>query len=222
MSQIEHRAMTLEEEARVRGETWAGAGSSSGWSSRRMAIAILLGASFIMGLLLFGLPAVVLLDLQEGSREARLALVVPGVVTMVVAGVWSVAYYLRGEWRAHKDLLEDLDYGRVEVVDGALREAWVVEDEQGTTWLLELDQCVLVLAPGVPQLSESGVFPGSHIHLVRCMHSGMVLDLALHGSPLAPSARFRGLALPSVPLSESARYTGSLEEVFEPGLRRVA
>ena len=185
-----------------------------------LAAAVLMGGNFLLGVLLFGVPATWVLDPEEGSRSAHLTLLVPAVCTSVLTGAWSIAYYLRGSWRVSPRLLDDLDYGRVEVVAGRVQEAWVVDDPDGTTWLLDLGELVVVVGPPATGGVSPRTFPGRRIELVRCKHSGLVLHWSTDGPPLAPSGRLKsgervlGIA--------SARYEATLPEVAHAGLGSAA
>lgn len=217
MSRIEHRDMGPDERAQVEHAAWAGL--DRGWSSKVVAAAMLLGGSFVAGVVLFGLPATALLRPEAGSREGHLTLLGPAVATMLFAGTWSVSYYLRGVWRAQPQILEDLDYGRVEVLHGTVRDAWVVDDEEGTTWLLDLGDEVLVLAPGVAAGATSRTFPGRGLELARCKHSGLVVGFSASGPALAPTRRLRGSEVALALGAESVRLDGALEEVCGTTLR---
>jgi len=220
MADLLHRDMTrserdaLEHEARVAREV------RGGWSSTTLAIAVLLTGSFVLGLLLFGLPAQVLVGGDEDPSTEQAVLLLPAIATMAIAGGWSVCTYLRGSWRVDPRLLEDLDYGRVEVIRGEVREAWVVADPSGSTWLLELEDLVLAIGPPASRDVSPRTLPGRRIVLVRCKHSGLVLRWETSGTPLAPSGRLRheegALGI------ESARFEGSLGEVVETRLRLAA
>lgn len=217
MELLQHRNMSPGERAALEHEA-RGARVRPGWSSTWIAIAVLLAGSFVAGLLLFGVPASAVFA-KEG-REQTIALLVPAVLTMVFGGGWSILYYLGGSWRVSPRLLEDLEYGRVEVLRGEVREAWVVDDPSGTTWLLELGDLVLLVGPPASRGISPRTLPGRRIELVRCKHSGLVLHWECEGPPLAPKGRMRSdereLGI------ESARYEASLSEVVDTRLRLAA
>ena len=220
MGFLEHRDMTDDERASLEREVRMSRGPRPGWSSTTVAVAILVAGSFVLGLLLFGLPATYLFQPEEGTRTAQAALFLPACATLVVGGSWSIAYYLRGSWRISPALLEDLDYGRVEVLRGRVDEAWVVDDPEGTTWLLDFGEEILLVGPPATRNVSPRTFPGRMVELVRCKHSGLVLHWETDGPPLAPSGRLR--ADDRAIGIESARYGGSLPEVAGGSLSLVA
>ena len=102
-------------------------------------------------------------------------------------------------------------------MEATASDAWVVDDSDGTTWLLDLGDEVLRLAPSAVPDSPRRTFPGRRLRLVRCKHSGLVLDLEVDGPALAPSGRMRPEEVALGADLESSRYEGVLEDV-----RRVA
>lgn len=216
MVEIEHRDMTRAEREALRQEARSSRGVRPGWSSSTLAVFMLLLGSFVVGLIFFGLPISRLAEPQDH----HVALLGPALVTVLFGGTWSTTYYLRGSWRVSPRLLEDLDYGRVEVLRGRVVEAWVVDDPRGTTWLLDLGDGVIAVGPPASDPISPRTLPGRHVELVRCKHSGLVLRLETSGAPLAPSARLRcrerELGI------ESARFDGALEDVAEGRLGLAA
>lgn len=209
MASLSHRDMTPEERARVERAVQEERGVEPGWSSLTVAAAILLSGSFVAGVVFFGLPVAMLVVDSAPSVVRDRALFLPGVATMLVGGSWSIVYYARGAWRVPRELREDLEYGRVEVLQGLARDAWVVDGVGGTTWVLDLSDEVLILAPSACPAASPRTFPGRRLRIVRCKHSGLVLDLAADGPALAPSGRLRGGVAGSL---ESRRCEGPLEE----------
>ena len=140
---------------------------------------------------------------------------------MLFGGSWSVVYYLQGSWRVRPELLEDLDYGRVEVVYATAREAWVVDAPHGLGWLLDLSDEVLYLGPGVASGAARRTFPGRRVTLVRGKHSGIVLELEAEGPPLASSGR---MCEPEWLESrrDSAVFSGAIIEGWAAEARRAA
>jgi hypothetical protein len=219
MGFLDHRDMTPVERSHVERAAHLERVSAPSWSSHTVAVLILLSGSFVAGLVLFGLPFSFLV-LSDATRQVRdLVLFVPGLVTMLLGGSWSVVYYLRGSWRVRRELLDDLEYGRVEIVTGVAREAWVIDGAQGGTWLLDLGEEVLLLASSAVPEATPRTFPGRRLRVVRCKHSGLVLELSHGGPALAPSGRLRqGTVVPPTEL-ESARYLGPLDEVCRAALQ---
>lgn len=219
MARLSHRDMTPEERGRVERaaseETVAGAG----WSSRSVAVMILLSGSFVAGLLFFGVPATLLLGPEPGTAARDAVLFGPGLVALLVGGSWSVSYYVRGSWRVRRELLDDLDYGRVEVLRATVLDAWVIDASAGPRWLLDLGQEVLLLAASAAPSVTARVFPGRRLEVVRCKHSGLVLALEADGPALAPTGRVRADEVTSL---ESARYEGALEDAWQRATRAAA
>lgn len=216
MVEIEHRDMTRAEREALQHEASVSCGVPAGWSSGTLAVLMLFLGSFVVGLIFFGIP---LSHLAE-PEDHQAALLAPAVFSLLLGGGWSTTYYLRGAWRVSPRLLEDLDYGRVEVLRGIVVEAWVVDDTRGTTWLLDIADGVIAVGPPASTHISPRTLPGRHVELVRCKHSGLVLRLETSGPPLAPSTRLRcrerELGI------ESARFEGGLEEVTEGRLGLAA
>lgn len=215
MARLTHRDMTDEERARVERAADVESAVAPGWSSHTVAVMILLLGSFVMGLLFFGLPATYLVGENAGHQVQDMVLFVPGLLTLLIGGSWSVLYYERGSWRVRRELRDDLDYGRVEVLQATVEDAWVIDGSGGTTWLLDVGEEVLLLAPSAAPAAPPRTFPGRRLHLVRCKHSGLVLGLDVAGPALTPTGCLRAGEVTSL---ESARFEGTLEDVC----RRVA
>jgi hypothetical protein len=209
MALLTHRDMTGQERDRVECAAHVESTVGPAWSSHTVAVMILLSGSFVVGLLLFGLPAAFLVGESAESHVRDAVLFVPGLLTLLLGGSWAVLYYERGEWRVRPELLDDLDYGRVEVLQATVGDAWALDGGGGTTWLLDVGEEVLLLAPSVVPAATPRTFPGRQLHLVRCKHSGLVLGLDLVGLPLTPTGCVRVEELTSM---ESARLEGGLEE----------
>ena len=213
MASLSHRDMTSEERARVERAAHQERVAEPGWSSHSVAVMILLSGSFVLGILLFGVPASFMVATEAPGRVRDAVLFVPGLVTMTVGGSWSVVFYLRGSWRVRRELIDDLEYGRVEILEGTAHDAWVVDGSSGTTWLLEVGDEVLLLAPSAVPKAPRRTFPGRRLRVVRCKHSGLVLHLEMDGPALAPTGRMQvGEVVLPMEL-ESARYDGPLDEV---------
>ena len=138
---------------------------------------------------------------------------------LLVGGTWSVSYYVRGSWRVRRELLDDLDYGRVEVLSATVIDAWVIDAACGPRWLLDLGDEVLLLAASVAPKATARTFPGRKLEVVRCKHSGLVLALEAGGPALAPTGRVRAVEVTPV---ESARYEGALEDVCQRAVLAAA
>ena len=160
MTSLRHRDMTPPERARVERAAHQERVTEPGWSSYTVAALILLSGSFVAGILLFGVPATFVFPggaKEEVTRDVMLF--VPGLITMAFGGTWSIVYYVRGTWRVRRELLDDLDYGRVEVLEGTAKDAWVIDGPAGTTWLLDLGEEVLLLAPSAIPGATPRTFP---------------------------------------------------------------
>ncbi len=210
MVRLSHRDMLPEE--RVRLEDYARRESlvGGGWSSHGAAVLILLLGSFLAGILFFGLPLTLLVGSRPGTHLHDLLLFLPGIVMLVGGGGWSVVYYLRGSWRVSRELLEDLDYDRVEVIEGRVDRALVIEAGSNTAWLLDMGEEVLLLRAEVVPNASPRTFPGREVRVVRCKHSGLVLKADTEGPALAPLGRVKAGGV--TPL-ESARFDGAIEDV---------
>lgn len=217
MFRIEHRDMSPAERRIVESEAEAARRERSGGSSRPVAVGLLILGSFFVGLVFFGLPFSTIVD----PRDRDLAIFGPALASMLVGGTWSTIYFLRGRSRWSLPLYEDLEYGRVEVIEGRVSEAWIVQDTRGFTWwLLEVDEWVLVVGPPASGAVPARTLPGRDVNLVRCKHSGLVLGFTTHGARLAPRSRLLGSERPlGIP---SARFEGALEDVLETRLDLAA
>jgi len=219
MARLTHRDMTSEERRRVERAASEESVVDAGWSSRSVAVLILLSGSFVAGLLLFGLPVTLLMGSTVGAGVRDALLFGPGLATLLVGGSWSVTYYVRGSWRVRRELLDDLEYGRVEVLRATVIDAWVIDASAGLRWLLDLGDEVLLLAASAAPNATTRTFPGRRLEVVRCKHSGLVLALAAGGPALAPTSRVRAVEVAPV---ESARYEGALEDVCQRAVLAAA
>lgn len=212
---LSHRDMTDPEREKVESTAREERRARGTWSSLTVATLVLFLGSFVCGLVLFGVPAQLLMGNGAPQEIQDAALFGPAFITAVIGGPWSLCYYVRGSWRVRRELIDDLEYGRVEVIQGSVEDAVIVDSAGGALWLLDVGDEVLVLDADCLDSHEEDVFPGRSMRLVRCKHSGLVLDFDAAGPRFSASGRWEAKELSRDGRWESARLEGQISDVLE-------
>jgi len=201
---------------------------------------LLLGGSFLLGVFLVGLPLMLIASPPSASTEARVMILGPGLLAVIVCVVWILRswYRLRG---SHK---RDLNEGQAEVLHCTAEDAVLLEEyeDEGLGYFVDLgDQTILFLqgqqfydlAWGENRVDREldeeddlererhGAFPNREFRIVRTPHSELDLAFECVGERFSPSRRLDPETFGAPVPRHGTVFSGALP-TLEDDLRQLA